>query len=410
VTRSYNRGRDNIKKNILLILHAVGTNLFFDLVGKIQLAEIIALINLPLINLRYLFQKFHTLKVTIFCLLILLLSQVISDLVNDSDALDYMRGWSVIVFSIISTIFLTNCFYNNKNGLVYYSFMLIISRIIFSDEALDLNIYEQDTNYFKTHIAGISNQVIILVGYYLFKIRKIKIASIIFVIYSIACFIYDARSTGLCFFISSILLYAKTILIRLSGISIFSIFIVILVLFYSAYIFYVNQVINYGIGGTNAKTQLAMTTNPYNPFELLYYGRTNFFILIEAIKDKPIFGHGSWGKDPSGKYTTSAFLGTYYFSPVNISYFTAHSVFLGTWAYAGVLGFLATSYMFTYLFNLFIKVYIYKKQSDTFPIFIFICISMVWSLFFSPIGQLRNEFPLFAALVITEFGKLQYNK
>lgn len=397
-------------KNLNLVLYAVGSRIYIDFIGRLMLAEIIALVSVPFIKLRQLIKKHPGLKIILWSLLVLLISQILSDLINDSDALDFLRGWAIMLFSMISTIFLVKNLSDNSHSVVYYLFAIFVINLFFSGEDIDLSIWQENTNYFKQHIVGFLNPALILIGCYLFKLNQMKMVLTLFILYSVVCFVFDARSNGLIFFISSALLYIKTSNIRLSGLTRVCISIILLMLLYLAYVFYVDQVLNHGFGGNNTKQQLTAATNPYNLFELLYYGRTDFFVLIEAIADKPIFGHGSWGKDPSGKYTASGLLGKNDLEESTRGFISAHSVFLGTWAYAGFFGFASTLYMYIFIFRLIIKVYQSKTSSIYLPILIVTSISMLWSYFFSPIQILRTSFPFFAALAIVEFSKIKNNQ
>lgn len=397
-------------KHINLALYAVGTRIYIEFIGRLMVAEVIALVSVPFIKVGKLIKQHPGLKIILGSLLVLLFSQILSDFINDSDSSDYLRGWAVILFSMISTIFLVKNLSGNSNGVVYYLFSLLVINLFIGEGDIDLSIWQEKTNYFKQRFVGFLNPAIILMGCYLFKLNQMKMVLTLFILYFIICFVFDARSNGLVFFISSALLYIKTSNIRLSGATGVGISIILLTLSYLAYIFYVDQVLNHGFGGNNSKQQLAAATNPYNPFELLYYGRTDFFVLIEAIADKPIFGHGSWGKDPSGQYTSSGLLGQNDLEESTRGFISAHSVFLGTWAYAGFFGFAATLYMYMFIFRLIFKVYQSKINSIYLPILIVTSVEMLWAYFFSPIQALRTSFPFFAALALTEFSKIKNNQ
>jgi len=222
--------------------------------------------------------------------------------------------------------------------------------------------------------------------------------------------ILDARSNGLIYLISSSLIFIKATHLRLSGIKKIFLFIFVTSIFYFGYVFYVNQVLFKGIGGSNSRTQLNKTSNPYNPFELIYYGRTEFFVLIQAISDKPIFGHGSWGKDPNSHYAR-IFSNLSNTSTINDrGYIPAHSIILGIWAYSGILGFVVALFMFYKLYILFYRIYKSEMHSIVFPIIVVTFVDLAWTFLFSPIGLLRMSFPICAALLIIENTKITENK
>jgi O-antigen ligase len=223
--------------------------------------------------------------------------------------------------------------------------------------------------------------------------------------------IMDARSNGLIFIISSFILYLKTTKIKFTRARILSFSLASIIILYTGYVFYVNQVLNNNLGGTNARTQLSLASNPYNPFELLYYGRSQVFISLEAISERPILGYGSWAKDRTGEFARfSAQLSNINYIPNDRYWIPSHSLILTTWLYSGIIGFLALVYL---LFNLMKQAFITLKNREMntlTPILTILTIDMIWNMFFSPFGLLRTSFPIFAALVIVSYRQYQLKK
>ncbi|MCF8274253.1 MAG: hypothetical protein K9I95_10520 [Flavobacteriaceae bacterium] len=394
------------KNKFFLFLYAATTRVFIDLVGRLMLAEIIALVTLPSINIRKLLKKFEGLKTVLVGLAVFLTAQIISDIVNQSDSSDYLRGWAMIVFSMVSTIYLVNHLSKDSYGIVYYLFGLFIVLLIFGEGDLDLGAMAENTNYFKARFVGFLNPLLILVAYQLYRKNNKRLVSLLFLAFGLICMILDARSNGLIFIISAVLVYIKTTGIRFSRFKIILLGVIISGILYAGFIFYVNQVLHNGIGGSNARTQLNMASNPYNPFELIYYGRSDFFVLVQAVADKPIFGHGSWGKDTQGKYSEILMLISDKINSNDIGYIPAHSVFLGSWAYAGIIGFISILVVFLTLFKYSLKIYKSKIKSHILPIIIILSLDMLWAFLFSPLGTLRTSFPIFAAIIIVEYKRL----
>jgi O-antigen ligase len=392
------------RNKFFLFLYAATTRVFIDLVGRLMLAEVIAVFTLPFINIKRLLNKYKLLRVVLSGLSVLLLAQIVSDIVNQSDSSDYLKGWAVMVFSMASIIYLVNYLSKNPNGIIYYLFAMFLIHLIFGSGDLDLGIWEENTNYFKVRFVGFLNPGVMLGGYYLFSKHRIKTTVFLFFVYALVCIVFDARSNGLIFMIASMLLYIKTIKIKFTRGKILKLGIIGTLFLYFAYFFYVNQVLYHDLGGTNAHRQLNLASNPYNPFELLYIGRSEFPVLFQAAMDKPLFGHGSWGKDPSGKYTSALALIVNKETIDSAGYIRAHSVFLGTWAYAGIVGFMAILIVFYLLFKHFFKLYKSQIVFNFFPIIVVLSVDMLWAYFFSPIGILRTSFPIFAALIITSLN------
>jgi len=395
------------KSKLLLFLYAATTRVFINLVGRLMLAEIIAVISLPLINIRKLLHEHRKLKIVFIGLSALLATQIVSDFFNNSSPSDYLRGWAVIIFAMISTIYLVNHLSKNINNIVYYLFALFIVQLLFSEGSIDISFMGDNTNYFKQRFVGFLNALVLVTSFYVFKKNKKALTFLVLITYGFICMILDARSNGLIFIIAAILLYVKMRGIAFSKSKLIVLSFLISGILYVGYIFYVNQVLYHGIGGSNAQTQLRKTSNPYNPFELLYYGRMEFAVLFQAGLDKPIFGYGSWGKDPDGKYAKLIALIAGSNNIGDEGYIKAHSILLGYWAYAGIGGLLAISYVFFKLFSLNIRMYRSKIISDIYPILLVLTIDMLWHFLFSPIGHLRTTFPLFASITIIEYTNYQ---
>ena len=101
------------------------------------------------------------------------------------------------------------------------------------------------------------------------------------------CIFLDARSNGLIFFFSSFLYFLYMRKTNLSGNNLFKYTIVFSSACYFLFPLYVNFVSSETIGGRNSLSQVSKLDNSNNPLELLIYGRSDFFVLISAIKDKP---------------------------------------------------------------------------------------------------------------------------
>lgn len=394
------------RDNLFLFVYALGKGVYINLVGRLLLAEAFALITLPFIDLRKLLNKNALLRLVLGGLFIVLISQIISDLINNSEPSDYLRGWALVVFSMISTIFLVEHLSKNSRGVLFYFAALFLIRLLFAEVDLDLSVWQENTNIFKIRFVGFLNPAILLFGYYLHNNKAERSTVLLFLSYGLLCISFDARSNGLIHFISALLLFVKTTDIKLSfsRVSVLSVFLVLIM--YLGYIIYVNQVLYHEFGGSNARRQLGMVSNPYNPFLLLYYGRFDVVVLIHAISDNAIWGYGSWGRDPNGYYAklVNIVMG-FRNSHEGAGYIRAHSILLGVWAYAGILGFAAIGVVFYKLFLASFRIIKSAKSNPILPIIVILTVGMMWHMLFSPIGLLRTFFPLFSALVIVEHQK-----
>lgn len=384
-----------------IILLGLLSTTSITLVGQLFLSELFSLINFPFIKPLRLIKSYNLLYTTIICMAGLLFSQIISDIYNNSEPLDYLRTWAVLLFSILSTIYFVHLLSRSNKSIIYYFFALFFIKLIFGEGDLNISFQSQDTNYFKVRFVGFLNAAILLILFFLFTKKKVKSAIWIIILFSLICFILDARSNGLIYFISGSILIVKVTNARISKSKIIVSFILVSIVFYSGYTYYVNQVLHHGFGGLNSQNQLAKIDNPYNPFELLIQGRQELYSTTIGITEKPLLGHGSWAKDPGLKYakllaefTDSDFLYSRGFIPT-------HSILLTSWLWSGVSGFLFLLFLFRKLLKSFLRFIKYSNSNNPImPILVVLTVEMTWHFLFSPYGQLRIAFPLWASLII----------
>lgn len=374
------------------------------LIGSFYFSEFLSIAFLPFIGVRNILSRNKELRFLIKLIILILFAQIISDVANNSDFIDYIRGWAVFVFSIISLIVYFAIWSKNDSSLIFFFIGLFLIKLVFGDVGEE-NPFESAAEdiLFKTRIVPFMNPLVLILAYYFFKLKKFGLITLSLIGYGLFCIIMGARSNSLVFLVSGFLFLLKKKDVRIS-------FWVVLfsgIIFYGLYVLYIKNILEGKVGSNIAYWQVTKMSNPYNPFELLYYGRADFAVLVEAVRDKPWFGHGSWGKDPNDKYAhfLSDVMKTDY---VNYrGYIPAHSIFMGTWAYAGLLGAI-------FVFLLFYKVFnwsrlIYKNLFSTLfgPTILILGVEMLWNFFFSPIGHFRTTVPIFFALVIIEFKYLK---
>lgn len=386
------------RSSILLLINSLSSGFYINLIGRLTLAECVSFFLLFSTKINF-FKRYKLFREIFIAFVLLFIIQVTSDLVNNVSFNDLMKGSAVIIFSIISIIFFINNFENNENGILYYFFGLFIIRLFFGHSEIDFSIIGNDTNYFKSRIVVFLNPLI-LFSIFCFALKgKHKLSLFVILIYSLLCVYMDARSNGLIYFISFSLLSIKVLNLKISKSLFFVILIIVFCFIYGGYCFYIYEVLNSNIGGSNAINQISLMSNPYNPFKLIYYGRSEFFVLLQAGIDSPLFGHGSWAKDTNHKYELlqSMIMGR---DITTNGYISAHSILLGYFAYGGVGSLLCILYVFYKLFLSSFNIIVNNKISPIIYVILVMSIDMVWAFLFSPIGALRTTFPPFAALII----------
>jgi hypothetical protein len=141
-------------------------------------------------------------------------------------------------------------------------------------------------------------------------------------------------------------------------------------------------------------------------FGLLLGGRSEILASAKAIQDSPIIGHGSWAKDPTYRVFLYRLIDLGYGrSPEELDQYInesdlipAHSHIFQAWVWAGILG----AVFWLVILGIIIEVLI---QSNRFPnslyIFvIFVSISSIWDIFFSPFGSLMRLHWAFQLIIL----------
>lgn len=401
--------KDSLKlksSSILLLFYAIGSVIIIPLVGQLTLSEVIVALSIPFLQYKKLINEYTILKPLVIGSLALLAGQIISDIINRSALKDFSRGTALILISFFSTIFLVSQLSKNKPNILYYIFFIFIIQLFFGYDGGGFDIVETGDNYFKFRFAPALNMITMLLSCLFYKRNRNIHAVLILFLNAIISILFAARSNGLIFLIAGFGLFFKIKSKHINARKIIGYAFLSIILLYLGYIVYANQVVYHDFGGINSKNQFALMRNIYNPFELLIYGRTDFFVTLQAIFNRPIIGYGSWAKDPGGYYTNLLNVLSGGLINVDTGYIPIHSIFLGTWATAGIIGLIATLYIFVSLFKKAFSIYKMKKFVEHLPLIIVLTIDMLWAFLFSPLSLLRSSFPLFAAIIIIEYREL----
>jgi hypothetical protein len=214
------------------------------------------------------------------------------------------------------------------------------------DVDLSLQAVEQNANFFKVRFVPFLVPLITVLAYYLAN-RSLKRASMLLMASGLAFMILDARSSGLALLVSALVIYFLARDRHLhSRLAIYSF--LLIAASYVAYVGYITYVTSTGKAG-NTATQLARVENPYNPFELLLQGRSEWSVAATVISDAPLLGHGSWAEDKTRKYArlraehTDSLERVRNSSGQKVYLVPTHSVLLTGWIWGGLIGFAGTS-------------------------------------------------------------------
>ena len=148
------------------------------------------------------------------------------------------------------------------------------------------------------------------------------------------------------------------------------------------------------------------------PLRILIGGRQELITSFYAITDSPIIGYGSWPKNPfSEQFLSDILYQLGYYTPA-VSYFgdrlPTHSHILGSWITAGFLGIFIWLW---FLLKLITTIVANLTKRDNWNSFLyFICILMIWSIFFNHFnGSARFYDGYYLCLLLFSYKKLNSN-
>ena len=407
---SYFNGNLRFYKN-KIILYSLFSNFYISLLGKIAVCEFIAIIDfLSIKNVIIIFRKVPHLKKICIAYLLFFISQFISDFYNNSEINNELRGWANILMSILVLTFLTKYLYKSSTLIISFLTAQIFSILIFNFS--EYSFYPSENASFKFFLVPMLNNIVLIIAWML-NCRNNNSTNVrivwLFILYGLFCVFFDFRSNGVFMILTGILYYKRNLFYNLNIgklMKILVLFCLIVQVIFSVFVF---QILSGKIENHRTKMQLELLDNPYNLLSLMVVGRAETFIAIEAIKDKPILGHGSWAPDPNGKYNYLLAVSQKVEKSFDQKYdqstqgfIPSHSVLLGAWMTAGIVGFLAIGFILI----LFIKssLQILKIPSDLtkvfIPIVIFFMLNGIWNFLFSPLAHLRQTLPIMIAFII----------
>lgn len=331
---------------------------------------------------------------------LLLLAQLISEIFVSNGLNDSIRGLMVTVMSFCHLAFLLYFFLNDFRiiifGLLGAGLYILLLPNNFDETLLVERIIEgESVAYVKLRLAPALGYLLSAVAFFFNK----RISICFFILTGFLLILFGARNGGLTFILSALAtLYLSQNKIQRNEISPMQ---VILLLFVS-YIFYFIYVQGVQIGFISAGNNYRVLNlnNPYNPLDLIYANRTEFFVGFHAFMDNFLLGLGAWAKDETGYYwrlmhkmvgSGSTFVGVWI--PV-------HSVLMGWGVYHGILAFIAGLNIVVFLMKKVVIAIRYSVYNQYPIIFYFMVVSFIWNLLFSPPSHFRMILPMYMAVIL----------
>ncbi|MGI9351898.1 MAG: hypothetical protein ACR2O3_10075 [Rhizobiaceae bacterium] len=399
--------------NLMMAAYGAGWSFTVPFIGQLYVAEIVSLMFLPFIGWRQTLTQLSSLRVVLAGYFLILLGLMLSDFANGTSMNEYLRGWANPLLAATGLVFFVSVLRIKLSSLLFFLFSLFLFKLIFGDAGYSLGGYSVDlsynslqrnTNNFKIRFIPFLIPLIILSAFYVYRFGAI-FSVLICTAASVVFFIFDARAAGLVFFVSAILMFSRVFISRLSAGNSVLLLCAFLIFGQVGYVFYVDYSLQYNAYGHNAR-QLKKLDNPYNPVSLLALGRSEWTVAPTVIMDNPIFGHGSWALDHTGKYNLLRALKTdevaryYYKAPRvrGVPTIPTHSVLTTSWIWGGFIGFIGFCVLFVSVLK-----NMKTAFSETSAYSTILCIlftSFFWDIFFSPFQAIRLIFPYYIGVIL----------
>lgn len=398
--------------HIFMALFGIGWAVSFDAGVRLYGAELLVLAGFLLVRWDVAIAKYANLRSILLIYGCWIGAITFSDLVNGTSVFDTLRNIATPVLGGASLVIAVAVMSRQFTSIFTFLFATVLAKAIFGDAAygdtfadipLSFANISDNTNLFKVRVDPFLTPAILLLACWAGR-KKLQKAAAVLLISSICYFALDARSSGLVFFVSAVVLYAFALGIkpRLSQIlvaSFTSIFVI-----YLAFASYVNYTLKYNADGHNG-IQLASLENPYNALALVQRGRSEWTVMPTAISEKPIFGWGSWAEDKDRRFTylrlerTGADVYGYVDDKNSREYIPAHSLVGTAWLWSGLFGFIAMIWLLKVIVRMALK--LRTIHSAAIPAIVFFVVMFFWHFLFSPPQHVRLTFPItFAALIV----------
>lgn len=396
---------------ILMLFFQIGQGISFNLVGTMNLGWILALVyTLCFISTSSLFRNEEFRTISKFYLFLIIL-QIIAEYMAGNSLQNGIKGIAIDVVSYMSFFFLVSLLIKDPKLIIWALVGTIIRMLLFgkeSDSSAEDALRGEDAAFLKFYLGPLIIYCLLIISVFF----RTKAFSYIYVFVGLIFVVLGARSLGLITLLTGLFV----LFVRFKKTNVTAVLkkysLILLLAFYGLYAIYVYNVMNGNISAGN-NVQLLNSQNPYNPLEIIKYSRTDAWIAMEEFMEKPLWGFGSWADDPGLKY--HAMMAKMTTSILNVDAFDngvvlpAHSVILGKAAYNGFFVALITAMIIFF----FIKRGFKLLNSDNSYMFIIIyyLYSLIWHSLFSPVGHLRDSFPMFFAFiyVVWLYEKNNYN-
>jgi hypothetical protein len=396
--------------HVLMCMLAIGWSLAIDVDVRIYAAELVSVVVMLLIRWRGFFTRYPAVMPILGAYFVWVVAICLSDLANATHYFDTFRNVFTPIVGGISLISMLAAIDRNPNSLITFLVITSVSKAFFgepiygekySDALVNVDAILNNTNLFKVRIEPALTPFLLVIAAWVGR-NKASLSALILGLSGIFYLALDARSSAVAFLLAAGIVATIGLRVRPSPKQVAIGLVSLLPFAYAGYIAYVDYTLTYNPGGHNGK-QLLLLSDPYNPFQLLLEGRSEWMVMPEAIAEHPIIGWGSWARDTELKYTFLRFEktgGTNYdlFSYEDDFYIPAHSLIGSTWLWSGLIGLTSMLWLLSSLVRFGKR--LSTLQTFCLPILAFFWVVLIWHFFFSPPQVVRTNFHILIASLI----------
>lgn len=367
-----------------------------QLIGTLFLQDILAiplLIFLVLYN-ENLSKLLRPIATLIVFQLTWLIGAISSDILANSPLEDLTRGWSKISLFFIHT---TVIWLLSRGSLKIISVYIFFVGVAYLIEGTLFPSALQEIEPWKFGIGTGFLLTVATISYFpLFSRRLIRHIPIILMIFiALISLFLNSRSLfavsllGVVYTIGVKYLISMNMVNRFINRYSFILVVFLGIIFIQTLISGYGELANQGLLGEEARNKYEMQTSA--DMSLLQGGRPESLVSIQAIKDSPFFGHGSWARD---RYYTSLFFSElrvrgliaeqqwWQYNETQAELIPSHSHLLGSWVEAGILAVPIWVYAIFISFEALFAVL--KNRSLPCLLVTITAFSIIWDVFFSP--------------------------
>lgn len=368
------------------------------LVGTLFLQDLIAVFLLPILlaitpQARKLLKP---LKLFLLLALVWLAGAILTDFLVESAFEDLARGWSKILLYAIHAVVLWLLSRGNLTVLAIY---LVASGFSYGVKALVLpsELAEADPWKFGVGIGLllIASSLSAIFSRKWFLVRQIPI--ILTLLVGTLSLLLNSRSLfaiallSVLYTVGASFLSNRLPLQRFINRGSFLLIIILGLLFSQLMSAGYGELASRGTLGEAARTKYVAQTA--GNMSLLQGGRPESLVSIQAIKDSPFIGHGSWAKD---RYYTNMYFNELkwrglvvesqwiYFDRDQKDIIPSHSHLLGSWVESGILG--APIWIYSIILAFEALYVVIKLRSIPSLMVIATAFFLIWDVLFSPFG------------------------